>query len=99
MLLFHIPNGGLRNKIVASKLKREGVIAGVADLFLCIPTRKSHGLFIEMKRVKGGRQSESQKNFETSVVSMGYAYTLCHGFIDAKENIVKYLGDFCYNGV
>ena len=33
-LLFAIPNGGKRNVITAMKLKREGVIAGVPDLFL-----------------------------------------------------------------
>ena len=34
---FAIANGGLRNIIVAKKLKAEGVKAGVADLFLMIP--------------------------------------------------------------
>lgn len=32
--IFHIPNGGLRTKSQAAKLKAEGVRAGVSDLFL-----------------------------------------------------------------
>ncbi len=31
-LLFAIPNGGLRNKLVARKLKMEGVKAGVLEI-------------------------------------------------------------------
>lgn len=31
---FHPPNGGLRNKIVASKLKRQGVKSGIPDVIL-----------------------------------------------------------------
>ena len=35
--LHHIPNGGLRNRVVAGKLKAEGVRAGVSDYFLPWP--------------------------------------------------------------
>jgi hypothetical protein len=49
-LLFAIPNGGQRNIIVASKLKAEGVRAGVPDLFLAFPKKDAAGLFIEMKK-------------------------------------------------
>ena len=33
-LLFHVPNGGKRNAAEAAHLKRQGVKAGVPDLFL-----------------------------------------------------------------
>lgn len=35
-LMFAIPNGGLRNKVVAGKLKAEGVKSGVPDILLPI---------------------------------------------------------------
>ena len=47
--MFAIPNGGYRNPREAANLKRQGVKAGVSDIFLPLPTDKYHGLFIEMK--------------------------------------------------
>ncbi len=38
MFAFAIPNGGERNAAVASRLKAEGVKAGVPDIFIPIPT-------------------------------------------------------------
>lgn len=34
VLIFAIPNGGSRNKIEAANLKKDGVLAGVPDLFI-----------------------------------------------------------------
>lgn len=49
-LLFHIPNGGKRTKIEASRLKAMGVLPGVPDLFLALPLGGYHGMFIEIKK-------------------------------------------------
>ena len=48
--VFHIPNGGYRNKAEAAHLKAQGVRPGVPDL--CVPVARHgyHGLYIEMKR-------------------------------------------------
>lgn len=91
ILLFHIPNGGLRNLKTASRLKAEGVKAGVADLFLAIPNNNFHGLFIEMKRQKGNSQTDLQKYFEKEVLKQGYDYFLAKGWIEAKEKIMRYI--------
>ena len=48
-LLLAIPNGGLRNKVTAGKLKAQGVKAGVPDIFLPVARGRYHGLWIEMK--------------------------------------------------
>ena len=45
VLIFAIPNGGQRNAAVALKLKLEGVVRGVPDLY--IPAWRT---WIEMKR-------------------------------------------------
>lgn len=88
--LFAIPNGGVRNIGTAVKLKKEGVLAGVPDLFLMIPMNGYHGLWIEMK-VKGGLVSDSQKEFMGAATLMGYPAVVCYGFDDAKNAINNYL--------
>ena len=53
-VMYHIPNGGRRDKITGARLKAEGVVAGVPDVFLASPRQGFHGLYIEMKRQRGG---------------------------------------------
>lgn len=47
--LFAIPNGGARDEVTGGKLKAEGVLAGVWDLFLAIPVGEYGGCWIETK--------------------------------------------------
>ena len=89
-LLFAIPNGGARNAVTGAILKAEGVVPGVADLLLLVPSGPYHGLCIEMK-TKEGRQSDSQKEWEQAVTSQGYAYSLVRSFADFKDTIETYL--------
>lgn len=92
-LLFAIPNGGLRNKVTAATLKKEGVKAGVADLFLAIPAWGYHGLFLEMKKRKGDKQSEEQRIFEVAVTQIGYRYLVAHGADEAIKAIQEWMRD------
>jgi hypothetical protein len=88
--LWAIPNGGSRHIVAAVKLKAEGVMPGVSDLFLMIPKDGWHGLFIEMK-VKGGKLSDSQKEFIGNATLMEYQAVVCFGFDEAKDAITNYL--------
>lgn len=90
-LLFAIPNGGHRHISVAMKLKAEGVRSGVPDLFLAYPTPFAHGLFIEMKKRKGGRVSDSQKPFISELNEQGYKAVVCHGAEAAINEIKRYI--------
>lgn len=90
-LLFAIPNGGKRDVISAKLLKDEGVRAGVPDLFLAVPKGDYHGLFIEMKKVKGGVVSDSQKEMGAHLMGRDYDCAVCHGWVEAKAKIEKYL--------
>lgn len=90
-VIFSIPNGGYRNAITAAIMKREGALAGVADLFLMWPAGNFHGLFIEMK-TKQGRQSDTQALFMYEAIKAGYSYVICHSFDEFKNEIDKYLG-------
>lgn len=90
-LLFAIPNGGQRDIRVASRLKAEGVIAGVPDLFLAVPMGNYHGLFIEMKNGTAGRVSEAQKREMEALRCQGYGAVVCHCLDEFIEIIEKYL--------
>lgn len=89
--LFAIPNGGKRDIRTALKLKNEGVVAGVPDLFLMIPKAGWHGMFIEMKTEKG-RLTESQKNFMGLATLLGYQSVVAYGFSEAQKLIHDYMG-------
>lgn len=86
-MLFAVPNGGQRNVVVASKLKAEGVRAGVADLILMCGF--GNIVFIEMKTEKG-KQQESQIVFERMCNKNGYIYKIVRSFEDFKKLIEMY---------
>jgi hypothetical protein len=91
-LLFAIPNGGNRDAITGAILRKEGVLAGVADLFLAYPNRMFAGLFIEMK-TKIGKQSDTQTAFGILAANYGYQYVVCRSFEDFKVVVTNYLAD------
>ena len=90
-LLHHIPNGGSRNKAEAARLKLEGVKAGVPDIHLPVARGPYHSLYIEMKRVKGGRVSPAQKLFMRKAEAYGNKCVVCRGFDEAVKAITDYM--------
>lgn len=91
-LLFAVPNGGHRHKAVAAKLQAEGVESGVPDLCLPVPTERYHGLWIELKRTKGGRVSQEQQWWLDWLNELGYRAVVCRGWQEAAQEICAYLG-------
>lgn len=89
--VFAIPNGGSRNKREAARLTAQGVKKGVPDLFIPRAAGKFHGLFIEMKREKGGRLSPDQAEWIALLRREGYAAYACPGFDNARAVIDRYL--------
>lgn len=89
--LFAIPNGGDRHPAVAGKLKAEGVMCGVPDLLLAWPAGGYHGLFIELKRRRGGRVSPDQEKWHGRLRQAGYAVVVARGCTEAAELITAYL--------
>ena len=87
---FAIPNGGLRSKKTAARLKAEGVKAGVPDIFLPVSVGIWSGLFIEMKRTKGGRLSDEQREF-IDRLDPHFIVVVAHGAQEAIEKIHHYL--------
>lgn len=93
---FAIPNGGERNKIVASKLKAEGVKKGIPDVFIPFPAHGCHGLWIEFKRPgtaeqKEGKLSPDQKNFAEYAISQNYGHFVAYSYLQAIDCVVRYL--------
>lgn len=83
--IFAIPNGGNRNVVTATMLKAEGVRKGVPDLF--IPAWQ---MWIEMKRVKGGKLSPEQKVWIDYLNECDYLAVVANGFEEAKRIILDY---------
>lgn len=92
-LLFAIPNGGRRDHIEARHLKEQGVKPGVPDLFLPVARGPYHGLFIELKRQKGGTISPAQHRWGRSLTAQGFLATVCYGWKDAAALIEDYLDE------
>lgn len=89
-LLFHVPNGGKRNAAEAAHLKKQGVKAGVPDLFLPVARGGFHGLFIEMK-VGKNKPTGNQKKWMEELAKQGYAVRVCYGSKQGYESILEYL--------
>jgi hypothetical protein len=88
--LIAIPNEGKRNIISAVNLKRMGMIAGVPDYFLMIPTKQYHGLWLEFKAGKN-KLTQSQEAFFATAKHQGYECTVVYSAKEAIDEIKRYL--------
>ena len=80
--IFAIPNGGQRSMATAARLKADGVSSGVPDLFV-----PAWGLWVEMKRSKGGSVSAEQKDWIAYLESVEFCCIVGKGADDAKAKI------------
>ena len=83
-LMFHIPNEGKRSWMTGGRMKAEGLKSGVPDIFLPVPRGEFHGLFVEMKRTKGGTVSDCQKLWLHDLQKQGYCAAVCRGWFLMK---------------
>lgn len=83
VLIIAIPNGGARSISTATRLKAEGVVRGVPDLF--IPAWLT---WVEMKRSDGGKLSSDQDNMIEYLKGVGHHVIVAHGAEDAKQRII-----------
>ena len=93
--LFAIPNGGLRKKSTAAKMKAEGAKAGVLDIMLPSPVFSQdewrHGLWIEMKFGRT-RLTPEQKEWAGFLMHQGYEVIVAYGARAAARAVLDYLG-------
>lgn len=97
---FAVPNGsvlagdaGQRARQMNS-MKAQGLKPAVSDIVIALPvfdaTRAYHGMFLEMKRVKGSRVDPAQVAWAALMRRVGYYAEICKGFDDAKTHIDFY---------
>lgn len=89
-LLYHIPNGGKRNKAEAARFKAMGVKSGVPDLHLPVARGGYHSLYIELKAANG-RVSENQSEWLAALNQQGNKAVACYGWEQAAQAIKDYL--------
>lgn len=89
--LIAIPNGGYRNKREAAILKKEGVTAGVSDMFLALQNKEFNGLWLECK-TKLGRVSTYQLEWIYKMKKEGYQANVIRSVDEGIQAIKNYLG-------
>ena len=101
-MLIAIPNGGARNAATGARLKREGVRAGVWDLFLARPDLSVspapwfYGLWIEVKVPKRrnharGGLTDKQEAFGIKARAEGYRCEVVYTTQEGIDVISAYL--------
>jgi hypothetical protein len=84
ILIFAIPNGSYRDISTAKKLKAEGVVSGIPDLYI-----PKYHCWIEMKRKDGGTLSEEQKAMHRYLTMIGDTVIIGYGAEDASQKILE----------
>lgn len=95
-LMFHPRNEGNGNRRQGAIAKAEGVVPGVADIMLSLPSVAPdgftyHSLAIEMKTPQG-RQSREQRTFELFLTAAGSDYHVVRDydtFVDVVNDYVS----------
>ena len=91
---FAVPNGmWSRNFAQVQKAKNEGLMNGVPDICIPrIPALFDGNIWIEFKRLKGGRVSPEQKAWHEYLELICRDYVIvAKGFDEAKEQVGRFL--------
>lgn len=97
-MLYAVPNGGKRPIQVARAMKATGQKPGVPDMCLPVARGGYHGLYIELKRIKGGKVSRDQAEWIQALTAQGYLAKVCLGSDQAIQLITDYLAGKITNG-
>lgn len=90
--LFHIANESVGGYGWMIRNRQMGIRKGVPDLFLPVPMKGYHGLFIEMKAPKG-RLSHEQGQWLKALDTFSYKVAVCKGFEEAKTVLEEYMAN------
>ncbi len=90
---FAVPNQGQRDVRNASRMKAEGLRAGVPDWMLPVSQGGNHfysGLAIEFKR-PGGKLTKAQEEYHALLKQEGWCVAICYDWKLAAEIVEDYL--------
>lgn len=85
LVYWHTPNGELRNKRTAAKIKAMGCRPGIPDLVFILPDGRT--AFLELK-MPGGSLSPAQRDFRTAVEALGCPYAMARTIEQAVQIII-----------
>ncbi len=85
-LLAHVPNGGWRDRAVAGKMKKIGVLPGMPDLLAASP--RAGIFFAELKR-RGGRLSGAQRHVHDILRGCGVEVLVLDDLDDAIAALIS----------
>lgn len=90
--IYHVPNGGQRNKKTAADLKKQGVKSGVSDLVIMDARGGWHGLYMEFKASPPHTAplADSQHDWLALAEERGFCAVLAVGLEEAKAVLRAY---------
>ena len=90
ILFYHVPNEAKRSIGLARIEIAMGLQSGVPDICIPIARKGFHGLYIEMKSLKG-KATENQLKWLKNLKEQGYQCYVCKGADIAIKAIQDYL--------
>lgn len=88
IIWYHCPNGEVRDKATAGKLKGMGVLAGVPDLCFVMPNGQA--AFLELK-VGGGRLDDDQITFGFRARSVGCGHAVATTMEEVEAVLARWM--------
>jgi hypothetical protein len=91
--LHAVPNGGLRSRATAGRLRAEGVKSGVPDLVLPVPRAWARGAYLEVKAPsRDKRPTPEQQRWLAYLDGAGYFAALVYGVDAGRAALEWYVG-------
>lgn len=97
IIIFAIPNAAKRSFALAARMRKEGMVSGIPDLFIAkariykVSLAFDCGLFIEMKRDKSEKPTFNQTYYLEKLKEAGYKTAVCHSFEEFRITVNDYL--------
>lgn len=89
-IIYHIPNGGYRNKSEAVRMKRMGVVPGIPDLHIPYTNGEFLSLYVELK-AGSNRSTAVQVEVQEELIMAGNMVVEINSFEEFKQLVDGYM--------